>query len=72
LSGLGIALFNWKVVVPVRAAEKALSDSQKERGGGSPSGLSVARDGHSQAHMDVLVACPEGEPPPCGNSESES
>ena len=23
------------------------------------SGLSVAMDGHSQAHKDVLVACPE-------------
>gem|GEM_PF-4249281 len=31
---------------------KALTRSQEERGGGAPSGLSVAMDGHSQAHMD--------------------
>src|SRR5690554_580761 len=26
-------------------------------------GMSVAMDGHSQAHMDVLVACPEKDYP---------
>ena len=50
---------------------KTLTFRQKERGGGSPSGLSVAMEGHSQAHMDVLVACPEGEPPPCDTPRDE-
>ncbi len=37
----------------------AISLGSKERLWVAFSGLSVAMDGHSQAHMDVLVACPE-------------
>jgi len=36
-----------------------ITRSWKERGGADDSGLLRAMDGPKQAHMDVLVACPE-------------
>jgi len=42
-----------------------MTESFEEQGGGALPKMSVAKDGHSQAHMDVLVAVFGRAPHPC-------